>query len=235
MLVGLLRTARPCCQWWRRGMPWGVFVFCFVLCLCCLSNCSGHCVARHASRGVAGVAAVCLAHCRLFPSLCSVVQVHFAYVLQRPSFLFSTFLSRFYPCRFSFCFPLSWLHIPFPFPSSLLSCLLLTFFGLKQAPQETKGSGFPNSVRQPWELQNDRGTWRAGFLCTGEVCRARNSCGRASFRLSMPWELTHALVTSSGRGGSSSSSCSSGGGSSSFSNGSRIGAPIALLVVAFGN
>ena len=162
--------------------------------------------------------------------------------------------SPFCICSAAALFP--FFHLPFPFLSLSLFFLLPTFlvthpfpvsilvaflfapqflWALKQAPQETKGSGFPNSVRQPWELQNDRGTWRAGFLCTGEVCRARNSCGRASFRLSMPWELTHALVTSSGRGGSSSSSCSSGGGSSSFSNGSRSGAPIALLVVAFGN
>ena len=37
-----------------------------------------------------------------------------------------------------------------------------------------------------WGLRNDRKAWRAGFACTG-IGRARGSCFRASFRLSMTW------------------------------------------------
>ena len=37
MLVGFLRTARPCCQWWRRRMPLGVASFWRMLCFVCFA------------------------------------------------------------------------------------------------------------------------------------------------------------------------------------------------------
>ena len=99
MLVGLLRTARPCCQWWRRRMPLGC---CFVFLLCCLFACVF--ALRVPWRCGGRVVFV-----SLVPILCLVVLVDYlgfslSAVLPSPS------------------------SLPFPFPSLWLFCVLLAFF-----------------------------------------------------------------------------------------------------------